>query len=40
LFYAERFRRAFKEADEAVGSMGEQLASWLRREPGDEDADQ
>lgn len=37
-FYAERFRRAFREAGETVGSMGDQLASWLRREPGDEDA--
>ncbi|HKG04132.1 MAG TPA: M48 family metallopeptidase [Conexibacter sp.] len=36
-FYAERFRRAFREAGEAVGSMGDQLASWLRREPADED---
>jgi len=38
-FYAERFRRAFKEAGDAVGSMGDQLAGWLRREP-DGDADQ
>jgi len=37
-FYAERFRRAFKEAGDAVGSMGDQLASWLRRD-GDDDAD-
>jgi Zn-dependent protease with chaperone function len=36
-FYAERFRRAFKEAGEAVGSMGDQLASWLRRDGGDDD---
>jgi len=38
-FYAERFRRAFREAGEAVGSMGDQLAGWLRRDGGD-DADQ
>jgi hypothetical protein len=40
-FYAERFRRAFREAGEAVGSMGDQLAGWLRRdaaEDGDESA--
>jgi Zn-dependent protease with chaperone function len=36
-FYAERFRRAFREAGEAVGSMGDQLARWLRREPDDDD---
>jgi Zn-dependent protease with chaperone function len=36
-FYAERFRRAFREAGDAVGSMGDQLASWLRREPDDGD---
>jgi Zn-dependent protease with chaperone function len=39
-FYAERFRRAFREAGEAVGSMGDQLASWLRRDSPDDDADQ
>lgn len=39
-FYAERFRRVFREAGDAVGSMGDQLAGWLRREPGDDDADQ
>lgn len=37
-FYAERFKRAFREAGDAVGSAGGQLADWLRREPGDEDA--
>ncbi len=35
-FYAERFRRAFREAGDAVGSMGGQLADWLRREPAGE----
>lgn len=35
-FYAERFRRAFREAGEAVGSMSDQLAGWLRREPADD----
>jgi len=39
-FYAERFRRAFREAGEAVGSMGDQLAGWLRRDAPDDDADQ
>ena len=38
-FYAERFRRAFRDAGEAVGSMGDQLAGWLRREPDDGDVD-
>jgi Zn-dependent protease with chaperone function len=38
-FYAERFRRAFREAGEAVGSMGDQLAGWLRRD-GDDANDQ
>ena len=37
-FYAERFRRAFREAGEAVGSMGDQLAGWLRRDAPDDDA--
>jgi Zn-dependent protease with chaperone function len=36
-FYAERFRSAFREAGEAVGSMGGQLSDWLRRDAGDED---
>jgi Zn-dependent protease with chaperone function len=36
-FYAERFRRAFREAGEAVGSMGDQLAGWLRRDPDDDE---
>jgi len=35
-FYPERFRRAFREAGDAVGSMGDQLAGWLRRD-GDDD---
>jgi Zn-dependent protease with chaperone function len=35
-FYAERFRRAFREAGEAVGSMGDQLAGWLRRDADDD----
>jgi Zn-dependent protease with chaperone function len=39
-FYAERFRRAFREAGDAVGSMGDQLAGWLRRDAPDGDADQ
>jgi len=30
-FYAERFRKAFRDAGEAVGSTGQQLADWLRR---------
>lgn len=29
--YAERFRRAFREAGETVGSMGGTLSDWLRR---------
>jgi Zn-dependent protease with chaperone function len=37
-FYADRFRRAFREAGDAVGSMGDQLSAWLRREPVDDDA--
>jgi Zn-dependent protease with chaperone function len=36
-FYAERFRRAFREAGDAVSSMGDQLAGWLRRDAGDAD---
>lgn len=36
-FYADRFRRAFREAGDAVGSMGDQLSAWLRREPSDDD---
>jgi len=35
-FYAERFRRAFREAGDAVGAMSDQLAGWLRRD-ADED---
>jgi Zn-dependent protease with chaperone function len=36
-FYAERFSRAFRQAGDAVGSMGGQLADWLRRDaPGDD----
>jgi Zn-dependent protease with chaperone function len=30
--YAERFRQAFKDAGEAVGSATDQLADWLRKE--------
>ncbi len=37
-FYAERFRRAFREAGEEVGAMSDQLASWLRRDAADDDA--
>ncbi|HZV75205.1 MAG TPA: M48 family metallopeptidase [Conexibacter sp.] len=36
-FYAERFRRAFREAGDAVGAMGDQLAGWLRRDAGDDE---
>jgi Zn-dependent protease with chaperone function len=31
-FYTERFRKAFRDAGEAVGSAGDQLAEWLRRD--------
>jgi Zn-dependent protease with chaperone function len=31
-FYTERFRKAFRDAGEAVGSAGDRLADWLRRE--------
>lgn len=34
---SERFRRACREAGGAVGSMGDQLSSWLRRDPADDD---
>jgi Zn-dependent protease with chaperone function len=30
--YAERFKGAFKDAGEAVGAAGEQLADWLRKD--------
>jgi Zn-dependent protease with chaperone function len=30
--YTERFKGAFKEASEAVGSAGEQLTDWLRKD--------
>ena len=33
-FYAERFRNAFRDAGEAVGSTGQQVADWLRRDGG------
>ncbi|HXE43744.1 MAG TPA: M48 family metallopeptidase [Conexibacter sp.] len=36
-FYAERFRRAFREAGDAVGSMGDQLAGWLRQDADDDE---
>lgn len=36
-FYAERFSRAFRQAGDAVGSMGGQLADWLRGDGGDDD---
>jgi Zn-dependent protease with chaperone function len=36
-FYTERFRKAFRDAGEAVGSAGDRLAEWLRRE-GDGEA--
>jgi hypothetical protein len=29
--YADRFRSAFREAGDAVGSATEQLADWLRK---------
>lgn len=35
--YAERFRDGFREAGESINSVGQQLAGWLRREPGEED---
>jgi hypothetical protein len=35
-FYTERFRKAFRDAGEAVGAAGDQLADWLRR-GGDDD---
>ncbi len=38
-FYAERFRRAFREAGDAVGAMGDQLAGCLRRDAADEDGE-
>jgi Zn-dependent protease with chaperone function len=31
--YAERFRKVFNEAGEAVGQATDQLAEWLRRRP-------
>jgi hypothetical protein len=30
--YAERFRKTFKDAGEAVGSATDQLADWLRKD--------
>jgi Zn-dependent protease with chaperone function len=33
--HAERFRKAFRDAGEAVGSSGQQLADWLRRDGSD-----
>jgi hypothetical protein len=30
--YSERFRQAFRDAGEAVGSATDQLADWLRRD--------
>jgi hypothetical protein len=30
--YADRFRGAFKDAGEAVGSATDQLADWLRKD--------
>ena len=30
--YADRFRGAFRDAGEAVGSATEQLADWLRKD--------
>jgi hypothetical protein len=30
--YAERFRQAFRDAGDAVGSATEQLADWLRKD--------
>jgi Zn-dependent protease with chaperone function len=38
-FYTERFRKAFREAGEAVGAAGDQLADWLRRGGDDADAE-
>ncbi len=34
-FYAERVREAFREAGESIGSVGQQLAGWLRGSGGD-----
>jgi Zn-dependent protease with chaperone function len=36
-FYAERFRAAFRDAGETIGSAGQQLADWLRRNDGGDD---
>lgn len=36
-FYAERIRDAVRDAGDAVGSAGQQLADWLRRPRGSED---
>jgi Zn-dependent protease with chaperone function len=38
-FYAERFRRAFREAGDAVAATGSQLADWLRRDGPEDDGD-
>ena len=35
-FYSERFRKAFRDAGETIGSAGDQLAGWLRRDGGDD----
>ncbi len=37
-FYSERFRKAFRDAGESIGSAGEQLAGWLRRDGSDDGA--
>jgi Zn-dependent protease with chaperone function len=36
-FYSERFRKAFRDAGETIGSAGDQLAGWLRRDGEDEE---
>jgi Zn-dependent protease with chaperone function len=37
--YTERFRDAFREAGESVGSVGQQLAGWLRGSGGSDGTD-
>lgn len=36
-FYSERFRKVFRDAGESIGSAGDQLAGWLRRDGSDDD---
>lgn len=39
-FYSERFRAAFRDAGETIGSAGQQLANWLRRDGADGDGEE